>query len=404
MERIKIGILHETKKADDKRVPLTPRQCFEVMQEYPNVEVIVQPCATRCYSDHDYKSFGIKLQDDVSECDILMGIKEVSNNALIPGKTYLFFSHTMKKQERNKAMLQEILKKKIRLVDYECLTDENRNRVIGFGRYAGIIGAYNGVLGYGQKYDLFDIKHASHCRDREEMEAELRRVKLTNIKICLTGGGRVANGATETLGMLKIRKVTPYEFLNCSYREPVYVHLHSKDYNRPKDGSGWDSEEFYTHPELYDSMFYPYTKVTDLLITCHYWHPQAPALFTKEDMRKPDFRVSVIADVTCDINGSIPSTLEASTIEEPFYGYNPVTEQIDEAFIKDTITVMAVDNLPCELPRDASEDFGKQLQERIFPALLGHNDPTGMIDRATVTNSNGELTKRFSYLGDWVAQ
>jgi saccharopine dehydrogenase (NAD+, L-lysine-forming) len=401
MDKIKIGILRETTKSDDRRVPLTPRQCFELQQDYPNVEVYVQPCSIRCYDDHDYKAFGIPLQEDVSGCDILLGIKEVAVDKLIDGKTYLFFSHTMKKQERNRGLLKAMLDKKVRMVDYECLTDEERNRVIGFGRYAGIIGAYNGILGYGQKYDLFDIKRAFECRDHNDMEDELKRVKLTNIKICLTGGGRVANGATETLGMLKIRKVTPYEFLNCSYREPVYVQLHSKDYNRPKDGSGWDSDEFYTHPEEYDSMFYPYTKVTDLLITCHYWHPQAPALFTKQDMRKPDFRVSVIADVTCDIDGSVPSTLRASTIEEPFYGYNPVTEQLDEPFIKDTITVMAVDNLPCELPRDASEDFGKSLVERVFPALLGHKDPTGMIARATITK-DGKLTDRFNYLGDWV--
>lgn len=401
MDTINIGILRET-KVDDKRVPLTPRQCADLMQDYSHVKVFVQPSDIRCYSDHDYKLFGIPVQEDLSKCDILLGIKEVSNDALIPGKTYLFFSHTIKKQERNKKLLQTLLEKNIKLIDYECLTDDVRNRVVGFGRYAGIIGAYNGILGYGKKYDLFDIKHAHDCRGHEEMEDELRRVKLTNIKICLTGGGRVANGATETLGMLKIRKVTPYEFLNCSYREPVYVQLHSKDYNIPKDGSGWDAEEFYTHPELYDSMFYPYTKVTDLLITCHYWHPQAPHLFTKGDMRKPDFRVSVIADVTCDINGSVPSTLQASTIEEPFYGYNPVTTEIDEAFIKDTITVMAVDNLPCELPRDSSEDFGKQLMERVFPALLNFGSDSPMIERAIITK-NGELTNRYEYLKDWVS-
>jgi saccharopine dehydrogenase (NAD+, L-lysine forming) len=400
MDTIKIGILRET-KVDDKRVPLTPRQCFELQQDYPNVKIFVQPCPIRCYTDHDYKAFGIPVVDDLTNCDILLGIKEVAVDKLIEGKTYLFFSHTIKKQERNRGLLKALLAKKVRMIDYECLTDAERNRVIGFGRYAGIVGAYNGILGYGQKYDLFDIKRAFECRDHKEMEDELRRVKLTNIKICLTGGGRVANGATETLGMLKIRKVTPYEFLNCSYREPVYVQLHSKDYNRAKDGSGWDSDEFYTQPALYDSMFYPYTKVTDLLITCHYWHPSAPVLFTKEDMRKPDFRVSVIADVTCDIDGSVPSTLRASTIDEPFYGYNPITEQLDEAFIKDTITVMAVDNLPCELPRDASEDFGKSLTERIFPAFLTNVDPTAMIERATITN-NGELTQRFSYLSDWV--
>jgi alanine dehydrogenase len=399
MARIKIGILRESKQPPDMRVPLTPLQCSALLRQYPEVEILIQKSSFRCYSDDEYLAFGLSLSEDLSSCDILLGIKEVPAEQLIPGKKYVFFSHTIKKQPHNQKMMRAIIEKKIELIDYETLTDKEHNRIIGFGRYAGIIGTYNGVLGYGKKYDLFHLKPAHKCRDRAEMEEELTRVKLTNIKILLTGGGRVANGAIETLGTLKIRKVTPYEFLKHSYREPVYCQLHSKDYHRAKDNSSWDMNDFYAHPEKYVSTFLPYTKVTDLFITAHFWHPKAPRLFTKDEMKSPDFRISVIADITCDINGSVPSTLRTSTIAEPFYGYNPITEQEDIPFSKNTITVMAVDNLPCELPRDASDDFGNELTERVLPVLLGGTNDD-MIERATITR-NGKLMPAFEYLSGY---
>lgn len=397
--KIKLGVLRETKSPPDKRVPLTPLQCTELMREYPGLTVVVQPSPIRCYEDAEYTGFGLKLQEDLSDCDILVGVKEIPADNFIEGKKYLFFSHTIKKQPHNKKMIQAIIKKRIELIDYECLTDENHNRVIGFGRYAGIVGAYNGILGYGKKYDLFHLIPANKCRDRAEMERELERVKLTNVKILITGGGRVANGAIETLSALKIRKVTPYEFLNASFREPVYCQLHSKDYYERKDGSSWDRDDFYRNPEKYESRFLPYTRVCDLLITAHYWDPGCNRLFTKKDMHSADFRISVIADVSCDIEGSVPSTLRASSIADPFYGYNPETEEEDIPFSKNTITVMAVDNLPCELPRDASEDFGKELMQRVFPYLLGE-DKIKMIERATITKG-GKLTPKYIYLEDY---
>lgn len=399
MEKFKVGILREEKSPPDKRVPLTPLECSELLREYSNVEIYVQPSSLRSYNDEEYTAFGIPLKEDLSNCDLLMGVKEVPVDLLIPGKKYMFFSHTIKKQPHNQKLLRALLDKKIQMIDYETLTDKEGNRIIGFGRYAGIVGAYNGILGYGKKYDLFHIRPANKCRDRAEMEEELKRVKLPNVKILLTGGGRVANGAIETLSALKIRKVTPYEFLHNSYREPVYCQLHSKDYHEAKDGSSWNLKDFFTHPEKYNSTFLPFTRVTDLLITAHFWDPKAPRLFSKEQMKSPDFRISVIADISCDINGSVPSTLKASTISEPFYGYNPASESLDIPFSAHSLTVMAVDNLPCELPRDASDDFGKDLSERVLPSVFG-NDTDGLIERASITK-DGKLTPHFSYLKDY---
>lgn len=399
MKKVKLGIIREEKSPPDKRVPFTPLQCAELLKEYPGLEIYIQSSVIRCYSDTEYSSFGLPVVEDVSHCDILMGVKEIPKEKFIAAKTYIFFSHTIKKQAHNLKMLKAIIEKKITLIDYETMTDAGGNRIIGFGRYAGIVGAYNGLLGYGKKYDLYHVKPAHLCRDKAEMEEELKRIKLPNIKILITGGGRVANGALETVSSLKIRKVTPYEFLTCSFREPVYCQLHSKDYHEAIDGSSWNKNEFYLHPEKYNSTFLPYTKVCDLLITGHFWAPGCPVLFTKQDMKSADFRISVIADISCDIEGSVPSTIRACSIDKPFYGYNPVTEKEDIAFGKETVTVMAVDNLPCELPRDASEDFGKELMERVMPSLLQQDN--GLIERATIVNK-GVLMPRFNYLTDWV--
>jgi alanine dehydrogenase len=400
MPKIRIGILKEEKKPVEKRVPFTPLQCSELNRIYPDLEIIVQRSKDRCYTDEEYASFGLPLADDLSDCDVLMGLKERPVDMLFAGKKYFMFSHTTKRQAHNREMLKAILAKNIELVDYESLTDSHHNRVIGFGRYAGIIGTYNGIRGYGMRYNIFNLKPAYQCRDKEELLEEIDRVRLSNIKILLTGGGRVANGATEALGMLKIRKVTPYEFLHCSFREAVYCQLHSKDLYQAKDGSSWNLKDFYTNPENYVSSFLPYTKECDLLITGHFWDGKAAVLFTKDQMKLPDFHISTIADITCDVNGSVPSTLRASSILEPFYGYNPMTEQVDIPFAKNTITVMAVDNLPCELPREASEDFGKELMERVMPYVL-NEDTEKIIERATIAKG-GKLMKDFEYLGDHV--
>ncbi|MBA3665920.1 MAG: alanine dehydrogenase [Bacteroidetes bacterium] len=399
MQKVKIGVLREEKSPPDKRVPLTPLICSELTRKYPNLDIVVQPSPIRCYSDSEYTSFGVVLQEDLSDCDVLMGVKEVPIEKLISGKKYFFFSHTIKKQAHNKKLMRALIEKKIQMIDYETLTDKNNNRIIGFGRYAGVVGAYNGILGYGLKYDLFRLKPAHLCRDRAEMEEELKRVKLPNIKIALTGGGRVANGVIETLSALRIRKVTSEEFLNMSFREPVYCQLNPRDYVERKDDHNFDLNDFFKHPEHFISKFTEYTKITDLYFSAHYWDPHSPKMFTEDDIQAKDFHISVIADITCDIDGSVPTTIRSSTITQPFYGYNIKNHHEDLPFNKDTICVMAVDNLPCELPRDASDDFGKDLTERVLPFIFAQDDEK-VIERASICK-DGKLTPGFEYLSDY---
>jgi len=404
MSKLKVGILREGKIPHDQRVPFTPEQCLAIMNDFPNVEIVIQPSDWRCFKNEEYTSAGLNLKEDISDCDILMGIKEVPKQDLIPGKKYLFFSHTIKKQPHNKLLLQTILEKKIQLIDYECMVDAHDSRIIGFGRFAGIVGAYNGLMAYGLKYKLFDLKPANLCHDKKEVFQQLETAHLPNIKMIVTGSGRVANGACETMGAMNIRKVTPYEFLNYSFREPVYVQLHSEDYYSAKDHSPFSAFDFHNHPENYHCMFSDpdsYSSVADMLIHCTYWDPKAEILFSKSQMRDPGFRIGVIADVTCDLNGSIPSTVQVSTIENKFYGYDPMTEKVVEPFAKDSITVMAIDHLPDKLPRDSSDGFGKHLLERVLPSLFGE-DKDGIISRASIAK-NGLLTERFSYLQDYVS-
>jgi len=395
----KIGIIREGKVPPDHRVPLTPKQCKQVMELFPGTEVVAQSSPVRIIKDEKYKKAGIPVVNDLSDCDILLGIKEVPLKELIPNKTYFFFSHTIKRQLHNKQLLKMVLQNNITLVDYECLTDEANNRVIGFGHYAGIVGAYNGIYGYGKRHHLFNPKRAYNCHDKNELREELKKIHLPNLKIIVTGNGRVANGAIELLGLLYIRRITPYEFTHYTFPEPTYTQLHSYNYYETSDGSDWNTQKFYNHPEKFRSTFMKYTRWCNLLIHCSYWDLRTPKMFTADQMRSPEFGISVISDVSCDMNGPIPSTIRSSTIQKPFYGYNPVTEKEEDAFSQNTITVMAVDNLPCELPRDASENFGKELIEKILPSLLG-KDETKIIERATISKA-GKLMPAFKYLNDY---
>lgn len=384
----------------DKRVPLTPKKCVEALQEFREMEIVVQPSDIRCFTDAEYQELDIPLQQDLSDCDVLMGVKEVPVDQLIPNKTYFFFSHTIKKQPHNAKLLRAVLDKNITLIDYELLKTPQGQRVVAFGRYAGIVGAYNGILTYGKKHQLFDLKPAYQCHEMEDMQEEYFKVKLPPIKIAVTGGGRVAGGAMEVLDKMGIRKVSVFDYLYKQFTEPVYAQLHSGDYNARPDVEVWDSPDFYANPHLYKSTFRKFTRVTDLLLACAYWDPNAPKLFTAEDMRQADFKIDTIADITCDVDGSIPSTKRASTIPDPAYDYNPETGELEPPYSRtDNITVMAVDNLPCELPRNASRDFGRHLIDNVFPQFF-NGDAGGMLERGTIAR-NGKLTTPFSYLQDY---
>ncbi|PWL30141.1 NAD(P)-dependent oxidoreductase [uncultured Roseivirga sp.] len=401
MSNITIGIIKEGKIPVDRRVPLTPDQVKSILDLNPSLEIKCQRSDIRCFKDEEYEQAGATLVDDVSDCEIILGVKEVPMNMLADGKTHFFFSHTIKKQEYNRKLLQTIMKKKIRLIDWECLTNKKGKRLIAFGRYAGIVGAYNGILTYGKRYNLFHLRPAHTCFDLDDLKTEYAKVALPKIKIILTGGGRVSKGAMEVLDGMGIRKVSPAEFLNEYFNEPVYTQLNTRDYNTRIAGGIFDRDEFYADPTKYESSFLEYAKKADLLIAGAFWDPRAPVLFNKEDISRNDFKIHVVADITCDIEGSIPSTKQPSTIEDPVYDYNPSNDRVEEAYTDEgNITVMAVDNLPCELPRNASEDFGKEFVSHILPNLLGE-DKDAIIERATITQ-NGKLTDKFSYLQDYV--
>jgi len=401
MRFFKIGLIREGKIPPDKRVPFSPKQAEEIEQRFQGVKIVCQRSEVRCFSDAEYARAGIEVSADVGDCDILMGIKEVPIAELIEGKTYLFFSHTLKKQPYNKKLLQEILRKGIRLIDYEALRDLHGNRLVAFGRYAGIVGAYNALWTYGKRFNRFSIRRAYHCYDVNDLKRELRKISLPPIKIILTGAGRVGRGSMETLDTAGIRKVSAPDFLKNTFNEPVYVQLSSADYHKRIEGGSFNRDEFHKYPERYESNFIPFTKVGDMLIAGAYWNPKAPVLFTPQDMQQPTFAIKVIADITCDINGSIPATKKSTTINDPIYDYDPLTDAVKPPLSAEKfITVMAIDNLPCELPRSASEEFGRDLIDRILPVLVGE-DKEGVIDRATLTK-NGTLTEPFLYLQDYV--
>jgi saccharopine dehydrogenase (NAD+, L-lysine forming) len=403
MNSVKIGIIKEGKTPVDRRTPLTPEQCRLVMQQYPEAVVVVQSSKVRSFTDDEYQEQGVEVVQSLEDCDIIMGVKEIPVEWLMEGKTYMFFSHTIKQQPQNRKLLQEILRKNITLIDYECLKDNSGERVVAFGRYAGIVGAYNGLRTYGQRYNLFDLTPAYQCKDLEEMKQEFVKIKLPPVQIVVTGRGRVARGAEEVLKGAGATYVSPGEYLQGTWDYPVYTLLASSDYYARTDGQAWDSNYFYKNPGKVVSAFPRYLPKTDILVAAAFWHPKSPVLFTEEDMRKPEFKVKVIADITCDINGSIPSTKRATEIIEPVYDFNPHTGKIHDPYSHpDNVSVMAIDNLPCELPRDASQAFGEQLITNVFPALLSKEK--GTVVQGAIIASSGKLCSSFEYLEEYTQQ
>ena len=397
---IKIGIIKESKIPPDTRVPLTPKQCKLISENYPSITIKVQGSDNRCYSDKEYSNEGVQVSDSVEDCDILLGVKEVPMDQLIPSKTYLFFSHTIKEQPYNQQLLKKIVERDIHMIDYECLTNDSGMRVIAFGRWAGIVGAYNGLYTWGKKTGFLNLKRVGAFNDYESMKASFSSLTIDPLKIVVTGDGRVANGAAEVLEAMGIKRTSVSEFANVAgVSEAVYTQLSPCDIYERQDGGEFYLSNFFNHPEEYTCDFSKFYKGTDLMINAIYWDPKAPIYFTKEEMRSSGFRIKAIADITCDIEGSIPATLKATTIDDPIFGYDPITEKATEPFGEHTIDIMSVDNLPNELPRDASEAFGSQLIEFVIPELL--NPDSKMIERATIAQK-GNLGLHFEYLRNYL--
>jgi saccharopine dehydrogenase (NAD+, L-lysine forming) len=396
---MKIGILREGKVPHDNRVALSPHQCKVIKRKYPQIQIVIQPSIIRCYADFEYEEVGIKLQENLSDCDILLGIKEVPIENLIAEKTYLFFSHTRKKQPHNKKLLQSILKNKIRLIDYECLTYSDGQRVLGFGFFAGIVGAHNGLMAYGKKTSTFHLPPMYKFKDFREVVHQYFEVKLPNIKIISTGNGRVSTGVQETMNMFDIKRVGKNDFLKKIFEYPVYCELTAEDLYKHNDTHVYHRSDFRKNPTNYYCDFEKYYQVADVMLNGVYWQKGIAPFFKMDDIKINNFHIKTIADITCDVNGSIPCNVGATTIADPTYGIDKTTLQKTLPYLPNTIDVMAVDNLPNELPRDASDFFGVQFTKNVLPELL--KNESDLLKRATIADS-GALTSHFQYLSDYI--
>lgn len=397
---MKFGILKERKNPPDRRVVFTPEELARLVQAHPEVEVAVESSDIRVFTDQDYQDAGIAVVNDLSDCDVLFGVKEVPVEALIPNKKYFFFSHTIKKQLHNQKLLRAILDKNIELYDHETIVDSNNKRLIGFGRYAGIVGAYNGIRAFGTKFELFSLPKAETLSGKAALELKLKRVVLPPIKIVLTGKGKVANGAMEMLDIMKIKKVSPEHFLTKVYSEPVYTQIDVLDYNKRIDGQAGERSDFYANPSAYTSDFARFANAADIFMAGHFCASDAPQILTREMLSSPLNKIKVVADISCDVDGPIACTIRSSTIAEPLFGYLPQEDREVDVFHPAAVVVMAVDNLPCELPMDASEGFGEMFMEHVIPSFF-NGDKDGILARAKITEG-GKLTPRFAYLKDFV--
>ncbi len=397
---MKFGIIKERKNPPDRRVVFAPQELARLQAEHSEAQIKVESSDIRFFKDEEYAALGLEVTKDMSDCDVLFGVKEVPVEALIPNKKYFFFSHTIKKQPHNKKLLQAILEKNIDLYDHETIVDSNYKRLIGFGRYAGIVGAYNGIRGFGIKFELFNLPKAESLSGKEALIEKLKRQILPPIKIVLTGNGKVGNGAKEILDAMKIKEVSVENYLSKIYSEPVYVQIDVLDYNKRIDGKPSDKKDFYANPKEYLSDFERFTKVSDIFMAGHFYANDAPVILTREMLKANDCKIKVVADISCDVGGPIACTIKASTIADPLFGYLPSKDKEVDIFHPAAIVVMSVDNLPCELPKDASEGFGEMFMEHVIPAFF-NGDKDGILERAKVTE-NGHLTERFQYLQDYV--
>ena len=395
-----IGIIREGKVPADNRVAITPAHCQWLLKQYPGCKIIVQPSTKRCFPDSSYEKAGAVISDDLSGCDVLLGIKEVPISDLIDNKTYLFFSHTKKAQPHNQKLMHAMMNKNITLIDYECLEHEDGQRIIGFGFFAGVVGAHNGMMAYGNRTKEFSLPRVYQSNDYRNLIRSYFGLKLPNIKIAVTGSGRVAHGVLDIMNLMDVREVEADQYLERNFEYPVYVHLKGAELYNRKDNGTYNRDDFHKNPTEYACLFENYIAHTDILINGIYWDTDVPRLFEPEALRSKDFRIQTIADVTDDNYGSVPCNIRDANIEEPVYGVDKITLQETLPYLSNSVDVMAVGNLPNELPCDASNYFGDQLIKFVIQDLmLGKSE---IIERATILQ-RGKLTEKYRYLSEYAA-
>ena len=398
-----IGIVRESRN-DENRTPLVPEHIKKYKESNPNINFIIQPSNSRCFSDEEYELCGAKINENLNECSIIFGVKEIDPNILINNRTYLFFSHTFKinKQQKNiekhkKDLLLSILNKKITLIDYENIRGKNGTRCLGFGRFAGIVGCYNTLNLLLKVLGKQSLASAYKINDYERLVLNLKNLYFPKTKILVTGDGRVAKGVIELLNQTNIKAVSKKDFLEKKFDQPIFCNLETKDYVTNNSSTNFNLEHFINNPQDYSSSALQYLKETNILISAHYWDPSSPKIFENEDLKDLQ-NLKIVGDITCDINGSVPTTIRSTTIEKPNYWIERNNlKEIDEN--NDGIAVMAVDNLPSELPRDSSTEFSEGIINEVLPFLLKEDD--GRILNGTIT-TDGSFLEKYNYLNDYI--
>ena len=397
-----IGIVRES-RIDEHRSPIIPQHIESLRIKYPNLIFTLQPSNTRCYSNEEYENSGANINEDLSSSSIIFGVKEIDRKFLINNKTYLFFSHTFKISndkneidENKRDLLLSVIDKKIRLIDYENIRDKSTARYLGFGRFAGIIGCYNTLNLCLEVFQKQPLARAYKINNYQRLVSNLKNLYFPKLKILITGDGRVSNGVIELLKETNMKEVSKNEFLNNNFDVPIYCNLKTIDYIKNNFSDSFNLNDFINNPKNYSSNAINYLKKANVLISAHYWDPDSPKIFEVNDLQNL-LNLKVVGDITCDINGSIPTTIRSSTIENPNYW---VDKNINEIAKNDEgIAVMAVDNLPSELPREASEEFSLNIVNEVIPFLINKDD--GRILNGTIA-SNGSFLEKYHYLKDYI--
>ena len=432
----KIGLRYEDKYLMEKRVALVPNHVRQLVRQ--GIQVEVEKSDKRVFRDSEYAAAGARLVDELKEADLVLGVKEMPLGYFSMGKTYVFFSHTIKGQPYNMPLLRDMMAHKVNLVDYERIVDESGQRLIFFGKFAGLAGMINSLWSLGQRYRELGIDtpflHINQTHQYDSLELAKKAVKevgdwirrngvsetIAPLTVGITGYGNVSNGAQEILDLLPVEEISPGQLLELEKSNKYSLNVVYKtvfkeeDLSRPrKRGAVFELQHYYQHPDQYENQFEHYIPQLTVLMNCMYWDDRYPRIVTKDYLEKlfthGTPKLTVIGDVTCDPDGSIECTHKGTEIEDPVFVFNPFPDQPKMGFRGKGILVMAVDILPSELPREASQTFSDALIGFI-PSLVraDFQKPFDKLDlpfpiRKAMILHNGELTDDYKYLEEFVS-
>lgn len=428
-----IGIRREDKNQWEKRVPLIPEH-VKKLKNRNDIQTIIQPSKIRVFQDNEYKKVGAIVKEDLSNCHTIFAIKEIPSDFFESDKTYIFFSHTIKGQRYNMPMLKKMIDLKCTLIDYERIVDKNVFRLLFFGRFAGIAGMIDTLWAFGQKLSLKNIYTPLNKIKQTINYANLNEIKkhimllgkeiqknglpksISPIIIGIAGYGNVSKGVQEVLNILPIKNISPKEIIN-TVKEPTNNYIYKvvfkeKDMVKPINSSNkFNLQEYYHHPEKYQSIFEKFVPDLSVLMNCIYWDSRYPRLITKNLIKEnyhQRWRLQIIGDISIDINGAIEFTEKATTPDNPVFIYNPYTDKIKDGYFGDGIIVMGVDNLPCELPLESSISFSKVLHS--FVPAISKTEFNVEFENCRLTQEikkgvilyKGDLTPDYKYINKYL--